>query len=91
MQSTRFMGSSSVVDESAATLGLSPANGFRASTRVTSATRLRLWKADKDASQTGYDSLFLSLAQWQRQNDANGVNLTDEKLLSPFRGFFLVP
>jgi hypothetical protein len=91
MQSTRFMGSSSVVDESAATLGLITARGFRASTRVTSATRLRLWKADKDTSQTGYDSLFLSLAQWQRQNDANGVNLTDEKLLSPFRGFFLVP
>jgi hypothetical protein len=88
---TRFMGSSSVVEESAATLGLSQANGFRASTRATSATRLRLWKADSDATQTGYDSLFLSPTQWQRQEDASGENLTNEKLLSPFRGFFLLP
>ena len=88
---TRFMGSSSVVEESAATLGLSQANGFRASTRATSATRLRLWKSDSDASQTGYDSLFLSPTQWQRQDDASGENLTNERLLSPFRGFFLVP
>jgi hypothetical protein len=72
-------------------LGLSTANGFRASTRATSATRLRLWKADSDATQTGYDSLFLSPNQWQRQDDASGQNLTNEKLLLPFRGFFLVP
>jgi hypothetical protein len=88
---TRFIGSSSVLDESAASMNLSSANGFRASGRPTNATRLRLWKADSDATLTGYDSLFLSPTQWQRQDDASGQNLTNDKLISPFRGFFLVP
>ncbi|GEP45558.1 putative Ig domain-containing protein [Brevifollis gellanilyticus] len=88
---TRFLGSVSAVVQSPASLGLIPEYGFRASTRPTSATRLRLWKPDADLSQTGYDSLFLSPTQWQRQDDATLRNLTNEKLLEPFRAFFLLP
>jgi hypothetical protein len=91
MTVTRFIGSSSVLDESAASMNLSSANGFRASGRPSNATRLRLWKADNDATQTGYDSLYLAPNQWQRQEDETAKNLTHERLFGPFRGFFLVP
>jgi hypothetical protein len=91
MNDTRFIGSSSVLDESAASMNLSAANGFRANVRSINATRLRLWKADSDTTQTGYDSLYLAPNQWQRQDDAAAKNLTHESLLSPFRGFFLIP
>ncbi|MCX6855556.1 MAG: hypothetical protein NTV80_11710, partial [Verrucomicrobia bacterium] len=89
--STRFIGSTSVVYESPASMGLTSSHGFRTSLSPTSATRLRLWKADSDTTQTGYDSLFLSPTQWQRQDDASAQNLTDEQLIGPFRGFFLLP
>ncbi|MES2599017.1 MAG: putative Ig domain-containing protein [Verrucomicrobiota bacterium] len=88
---TRFLGSASAVAESPASLGLSTDTGFRSSTRPTSATRLRLWKSDADMSNTGYDNLYLSPTQWQRQDDATLRDLTNEKLLGPFRAFFLVP
>ncbi|MES2593681.1 MAG: GEVED domain-containing protein, partial [Verrucomicrobiota bacterium] len=88
---TLFMSSASASAESPQSLGLTTDRGFRASSRPTHATRLRLWKADADMTQTGYDSLYLAPTQWQRQDDATMRHLTTEKLLEPFRAFFVVP
>jgi len=88
---TRLMGSASVVTESALSLGLTSENNFRAAIDPASATRLRLWKADTDPAQTGYDQLYLSPIMWLREIDTTAQNLTEEKLIEPFRAFFLVP
>jgi hypothetical protein len=88
---TRLSGSASAAEVSPADLGLNETKGFRASTETTEASRLRLWKADSDAEQTGYDQIYLSPMGWQRQDDATGTDLTKEKLLQPFRAYFLLP
>jgi hypothetical protein len=88
---TRFTGSASAVAVSPADLGLDEDQSFRVSADPTSAARLRLWKADSDATQTGYDQFYLSPTGWQRQESATGEILSDSKLLEPFRAFFLVP
>jgi hypothetical protein len=88
---TRLTGSASVLAESPFSLGLASASGFRASADPAQATRLRLWKPDADAAQTGYDSLHLSPDGWLRQDDPASQVLTQEKLLPAFRAFFLMP
>jgi hypothetical protein len=88
---TRLIGSASVLSESPHSLGLSSANGFRANADPAEATRLRLWKPDADAAQTGYDSLHLSPDGWLRQDDPAPQVLTQEKLLPAFHAFFLMP
>jgi hypothetical protein len=88
---TRFLSSASVTAESPLSLGLTPENNFRAATAPSAATRLRLWKADSDATQTGYDQLYLSPIMWLRESSSTAENLTETKLLEPFRAYFLVP
>ena len=88
---TRLIGSASGLAESPHSLGLSSANGFRANADPAEATRLRLWKPDADAAQTGYDSLHLSPDGWLRQDDPAPQVLTQEKLLPAFHAFFLMP
>jgi hypothetical protein len=88
---TRFTGSASAVAVSPADLGLDEDQSFRVSADPTSAARLRLWKADSDATQTGYDQFYLSISGWQSQESATEEILSDSKLLKPFRAFFLVP
>ncbi|GEP41637.1 GEVED domain-containing protein [Brevifollis gellanilyticus] len=88
---TVFISSTSAGVESPQSLGLTTDRGFRAGSRPANATRLRLWKPDADMTQAGYDSLYLTPTQWQRQDDATMRNLTSEKLLEPFRAFFIVP
>ena len=66
-------------------------NNFRAAIDPVNATRLRLWKADADVTQTGYDQLYLSPIMWLRENDTSSQSLSEEKLIVPFRAFFLVP
>jgi hypothetical protein len=88
---TRFIGSGSILPESPASLGLSSENGFRSSETATEAARLRFWKADADASQTGYENLYLAPDMWTRQNTLVTEDLTDAKLFEPFRGFFILP
>jgi len=89
--STRFLGSTSIVAESPLSLGLTSENNYRAAIDPVNASRLRLWKGDADTTQTGYDQLYLSPIMWLRENDAAAQNLTEEKLIEPFRAFFLVP
>jgi len=89
--STRFLGSTSIVAESPLSLGLTSENNFRAAIDPVNATRLRLWKADADVTQTGYDQLYLSPIMWLRENDTSSQSLSEEKLIVPFRAFFLVP
>jgi hypothetical protein len=88
---TRLLSSSSVTAESPFRLGLTPENNFRAATDPSAATRLRLWKADTDSTQTGYDQLYLSPIMWLRESSPSAENLSETKLLDPFRAFFLVP
>ncbi len=88
---TRLMGSASVVTESTLSLGLTSENNFRAAIDPASATRLRLWEADTDPDETGYDQLYLSPIMWMRESDTAAQNLTEEKIIEPFRAFFLVP
>lgn len=88
---TRFIGSGSILTESPASLGLSSENGFRSSETATEAARLRFWKADADASQTGYENLYFAPGLWTRQNTLVTEDLTDAKLFEPFRGFFILP
>ena len=88
---TRLLGSSSVTAESPFRLGLTPENNFRAATDPSAATRLRLWKADADSTQAGYDQLYLSPIMWLRESSPTAENLSETKLLDSFRAFFLVP
>jgi hypothetical protein len=88
---TRLLGTSSIVAESADRLGLNSTKGYRSSEEPAEATRLRLWKADADSTEKGYDQLYLNSTGWQRQDDSTGADLSTERLLKPFRGFFLVP
>ena len=89
--STRLLGTSSIVAESADRLGVNTTKGYRSATEPAEAARLRLWKADADSADTGYDQLYLNSNGWQRQDDSTGADLSAERLLQPFRGFFLVP
>ncbi|TDU67286.1 putative Ig domain-containing protein [Prosthecobacter fusiformis] len=91
---TRFIASQQVLERSPADLNLTTAAGFPAGAEPASATRLRLWKVDQGTDETGYDNLYLRLSspasQWLREGDPSGQDLTDEDLLKPFHGFFLV-
>lgn len=89
--STRLLGTSSILADSADRLGLNAEKGYRSATEPAEAARLRLWKADADSADTGYDQLYLNRTGWQRQDDSTGADLSAERLLKPFRGFFLVP
>ena len=94
MSGTRLVSAHQVREVTPFGLSLTAEAGFPASPEPTSATRLRLWKADADRSETGYDSLYLHLSgsdsQWLREGDASAIDLSREDLLRPFHGFFLV-
>jgi hypothetical protein len=55
--STRLLGTSSIVAEAADRLGLNAEKGYRLATEPAEAARLRLWKADADSADAGYDQL----------------------------------
>ncbi len=88
---TRLLSSASVLAESPFSLGLTSDNGFRAAVEPTNASRIRLWKGDNDATQTGYDQLFLSPIMWLRESDTSAQNFNEVRLMEPFRAFFVVP
>jgi hypothetical protein len=87
---TRFLGSGSIQSESPLSLGLTPEKHFRTSIDPVNASRLRLWKSDFDSTESGYDQLYLSPIMWLRENDPNAQNLNEERLIDPFRAFFLL-
>lgn len=91
---TRFMAGHRVQAASPTSLNLTTAAGFQAGTQSAEAARLRLWKADADPAATGYESLYLrqteSGAVWIREEEASPMDVSQEELLTPFHGFFLL-
>ncbi|SKB07238.1 Putative Ig domain-containing protein [Prosthecobacter debontii] len=91
---TRFLGLTQVMESSPALLKLTASAGYPANSDPASATRLRLLKADAGGSESGYESYYLHAngedSAWLREGDASGLDLSQEKLLKPFRAFFLV-
>ncbi|MEQ1750217.1 MAG: SdrD B-like domain-containing protein, partial [Prosthecobacter sp.] len=93
--STRLISTGLSITQSPEAAGFTVAKGYRAASSASAASRLRLWKADSDASASGYDNLFLmqtdTAAIWVREEAATQTDLSQEPLLEPFHGFFLVP
>lgn len=91
LSGTRFLGTHQVLGASPKVLHLTAADGFPAAEDSASSTRLRLWKSDANALESGYDSLYLAPPSlWLREGDVNRTDLSEETLLQPFHGFFLV-
>jgi hypothetical protein len=92
---TQLVGSGFPMDHSPLSLGLTTANGFTASTRATSADRLRLWEGDHTAGAASYRSLFYlqrgNGSFWVQENDASLVDQSRAVLIGPGQAFFILP
>jgi hypothetical protein len=80
------------VDGTPASLGLTTANGFTASTSVATADQLQLWKGDTTAGATTYDGWWLlkrGTAIWTAKGSARLQDVSASLPLRAHRAFFL--